>query len=215
VLDLSASVSTDTYSRIGATLRDLAAGGGRYGLVVFSDVAYEALPPGTPAAELRSIARYFRVQNVRSANLPPTFPTNPWATTFTSGTRISSGLDLARSIMLHERLRRPAALLISDLDDDPGDLSRLAATALSYRRLGISLRVVALNPSPEDERAFQRLLPDRSAIAHARLRPRVEASSRTELPRALLVLAVAVAALLAAFELWSAWLTWRPEATPA
>jgi len=215
VLDLSASVSTDTFSRIGATLGDLAASHGRYGLVVFSDVAYEALPPGTPAAELGPIARYFRIRNARSPNLPPAFPTNPWAQSFTSGTRISSGLDLARSIALHERLRHPAVLLISDLDDDPGDLARLAATALSYRRLGFALRVVALNPSPENERAFQRLLPDRNGISHARLRARAEASSRTALPRALLVLAVAVAAFLAAFELWSAWLTWRPEATPA
>ena len=35
-LDLSASVSQDTYSRIGATLSDLAASNGRYGVVVFS-----------------------------------------------------------------------------------------------------------------------------------------------------------------------------------
>ena len=46
VLDLSASISTDTYERIGTTLSELASGGGSYGLVVFSDTAYEALPPG-------------------------------------------------------------------------------------------------------------------------------------------------------------------------
>src|SRR5438093_7425867 len=44
VLDLSASISTDTYQRIGQTLRELASTKGRYGLVVFSDVAYDALP---------------------------------------------------------------------------------------------------------------------------------------------------------------------------
>ena len=54
VLDLSASISTDTYARIGATLDGLAETGGRYGLIVFSDTAYLALPPGTPAAELRA-----------------------------------------------------------------------------------------------------------------------------------------------------------------
>src|SRR5262249_50775878 len=48
VLDLSASISSDTFSRIGQTLRTLVASGGRYGLVVFSNVAYEALPPGSP-----------------------------------------------------------------------------------------------------------------------------------------------------------------------
>ena len=55
VLDLSASISTDTYARIGATLDELADTGGRYGLIVFSDTAYLALPPGTPAAELRAV----------------------------------------------------------------------------------------------------------------------------------------------------------------
>jgi len=52
VLDLSASISSDTFSRIGETLRRLVETRGRYGLVVFSNVAYEALPPGTPALAL-------------------------------------------------------------------------------------------------------------------------------------------------------------------
>src|SRR6187551_3655911 len=42
VLDVSASISADTYSRIGATLSSLARSRGRYGLIVFSDQAYEA-----------------------------------------------------------------------------------------------------------------------------------------------------------------------------
>ena len=61
VLDLSASISSDTFSRIGETLRKLVATNGRYGLVVFSNVAYEALPPGTPASALRPLIRYFTV----------------------------------------------------------------------------------------------------------------------------------------------------------
>jgi hypothetical protein len=59
VLDLSASISADTHLRIRSTLLRLAAGGASYGLVVFSDTAYEALPPGTSASELRRVARYF------------------------------------------------------------------------------------------------------------------------------------------------------------
>ena len=35
VLDLSASISSDTYSRIGQTLDELASSRGRYGLVIF------------------------------------------------------------------------------------------------------------------------------------------------------------------------------------
>src|SRR6185503_16087712 len=59
VLDLSASISTDTYSQIGATLSSLARSNGRLGLVVFSDQAYEALPQGTPAANLAPLVRLF------------------------------------------------------------------------------------------------------------------------------------------------------------
>jgi hypothetical protein len=59
VLDVSASISADTYSRIGATLSSLARSDGRYGLVVFSDQAYEALPPGTPASDLQPLVRYY------------------------------------------------------------------------------------------------------------------------------------------------------------
>ncbi len=47
VLDVSASISTDHYARITSTLKQIASSRGRYGLVVFSDVAYQALPPGT------------------------------------------------------------------------------------------------------------------------------------------------------------------------
>src|SRR6266508_4032355 len=49
VLDLSASVYEASF---GPTLRKLAKQGERAGLVVFSDAAYEVLPPGTPAREL-------------------------------------------------------------------------------------------------------------------------------------------------------------------
>ena len=59
VLDLSASISSDTFSRIGGTLSALSRSGSRIGLVVFSDQAYEAFPPGTPAADLAPFVRYF------------------------------------------------------------------------------------------------------------------------------------------------------------
>ena len=93
VLDLSASISEDTYARIGATLADLASGNGRYGLVVFSGTAYQALPPGTPAAELKPLVRYFTLPPQKTPGFLPTFPPNPWTDTFSAGTRISSGLE--------------------------------------------------------------------------------------------------------------------------
>src|SRR6266511_3268220 len=78
VLDLSASISSDTYSRIGQTLIELASSRGRYGLVIFSDTAYEALPPGSPATALRPLIRFFTLPPQRVPGVAPTFPDNPW-----------------------------------------------------------------------------------------------------------------------------------------
>ena len=85
-------------------------------------------------------------------------PTNPWTGSFSAGTKISTGLQLALDTIRERRLGRPAVLLVSDLDDDVGDRERLTSTALSFRRLGIPVRVVGLNPPPEDERYMERLL---------------------------------------------------------
>jgi hypothetical protein len=83
VLDLSASLSSDTFSREGATISRLADSGGRMSLVVFSDVAYEAMPLGTPASELRPIARLFTLPSrAATPGAAPTLPVNPWTNTF-------------------------------------------------------------------------------------------------------------------------------------
>ena len=109
VLDLSASISSDTFSRIGETLRKLVATGGRYGLVVFSSVAYEALPPGTPASALRPLIPYFTLPARTAPGTAPALPTNPWTLSFSRGTRISAGLDLAHRILVADHLPRPAS----------------------------------------------------------------------------------------------------------
>jgi hypothetical protein len=214
VLDLSASISTDTYSRIGATLGDLVATRGRYGLVVFSDTAYEALPPGTPADAFRPLIRYFTLPEQKAPGVAPTFPVNPWTESFSGGTRISAGLELARSIMIENRLPRRAVLLISDLDDAPSDLVRLAAIADAYRRERIPLSIVSLNAATEDERLFARLVHQSGSITQARLpseQPR--GSARTAFPGWFLAVALALAAVLAVNELAGARLTWgtRPR----
>jgi hypothetical protein len=216
VLDLSASISSDTYARLGATLGRLAATRGRYGLVVFSDTAYEALPPGTPAEALVPLVRFFTMPPQKRPGLLPTFPVNPWASTFSAGTRISTGLELARSVIVERRLGRPAVLLVSDLDDDPSDLPRVTSLALAYRRDGIPLDVVGLNPSPEDERLFRRLVRGSGSFTAARLPgERPEISSRTPFPVWLAAAALALALTLGAYELWSARLTWAAREAPA
>jgi hypothetical protein len=207
VLDLSASISTDTFQRIGRTLRELAATNGRYGLVVFSDVAYEALPPGTPSAALKPYARFFALPPPHGGFLPA-FPANPWAKSFTGGTRIAAGLGLALDVIRAQRLQHPGVILVSDLDDDPGDVKSLASVALAYRRLQIPVRIVALDPEPGDEQLFRTLLHRVASVDHARLPGDRTVESGSPLPLVLAVLAALAALVLAVHELWSARLTW-------
>jgi hypothetical protein len=207
VLDVSASISTDTYSRIGGTLAAISHSGRRIGLVVFSDTAYEALPPGVPASDLAPFVRYFTLPSQTQPGVAPTFPPNPWTTTFTAGTHISTGMELAHTIALAQR-QRPAVVLVSDLDDDPNDLAPLAAVMAAYRRDRIPVHVVGLNASPEDVTLFQRLLGPSVSIAQAPTLGEVPPHTSTALPTALLVLAVAAALALALRELWAPRLEW-------
>ncbi len=207
VLDLSASISSDTFERIGKTLRDLAATNSRYGLVVFSDVAYEALPPGTPSAELKPYARFFTLPPPQAGFLPQ-FPVNPWTNSFSGGTRIAAGLGLALRLIQNEQLKHPGVILVSDLDDDPGDIKSLAGVALAYRHANIPVHIVALNPQPNDQQLFSRLLAQVATVQHAPLPGEQTSRTGAAVPVWLAVLAVAVALGLAANELWAARLTW-------
>jgi hypothetical protein len=207
VLDLSASISTDTYQRIGKTLNELASTNGRYGLVVFSDVAYQALPPGTPSAALKPYARYFTLPPAQNGFLPQ-FPVNPWSNSFSGGTRIATGLGLALRIIQDQHVKRPAVILVSDLNDDPSDLKNLASVSLAYRQARIPVRIVALDPQPNDEALFGRLLERAATVQHARLPGERSLTVGPSVPPVLATLAVLVALALAANELWAARLTW-------
>jgi hypothetical protein len=102
-------------------------------------------------------------------------------------------------------------VLVSDLDDDPADLPRLASIALAFRRDAIPLRVVGLNPSAQDAELFQRLLGPSSPIVQAGVAaPGPQPHNRTPFPWPFVALALAAAALLAAHELWVARLDWEP-----
>ena len=127
-------------------------------------------------------------------------PTNPWTESFSAGTKISTGLQLALDTIRSQRLGRPAVLLVSDLDDDVGDLERLTGTALAFRRLGIPVRVVGLNPAPEDQRYVERLL-RRSSDLTAASRPGEEDAAGHDVRVSLLLAALAAAVALALREL--------------
>jgi von Willebrand factor type A domain len=207
VLDLSASISSDTFSRIGGTLQALARSGSRLGLVVFSDQAYEAFPPGTPAADLAPFVRYFTLPQQKTPGFAPAFPDNPWNATFTGGTRISAGLDLAHEIAVADG-RRAAVVLVSDLDDDPGDLPRLASVLLAYRRDRVPVRIVGLDPSPDNVALYTRLLSPQPIVVEAPTLAEAPPRDTTPFPWTLVALAAAAACAYALRAAWAPRLVW-------
>jgi hypothetical protein len=207
VLDLSASISSDTFSRIGGTLAALARSGRRVGLVVFSDQAYEAFPPGTPSADLAPFVRYFTLPKQQTPGFAPAFPDNPWQATFTGGTKISAGLDLAHQIAVAGR-RRATIVLVSDLNDDPGDLTRLASVLLAYRRDRVPVRIVGLDPSPADVSLFTRLLSPQPVVVEAPTLAEAPPHDTTPFPWLLVALAAAAAGACATSSAWAPRLVW-------
>jgi hypothetical protein len=208
VLDVSASISSDTYSRIGGTLASLARGGGRLGLVVFSDQAYEALPPGTRASDLEPLVRYFTLPKQTRPGFAPTFPPNPWQSSFTAGTKISAGMELAHSIALADRRHPATVVLVSDLEDDPADVTRLASVLLAYRRDRVPVRIVALDPASSNVAFFRRLLQPAPAVVEAPTLAEGPPRDTTPFPWPLVALALAAAAALAVHERWAPRLQW-------
>jgi hypothetical protein len=220
VLDLSSSVEHGTLDRMYAGLTQLGATNDRFGVVVFSARAYEALPPNTPASELAPFARFFhQLSNTTTAFapgaprvIPPTglYPTNPWANGFSGGTEISTGLALARRIITTNAVTRPSVWLMSDLADDAPDRANVVRVAKSYINLGISLHVVALDPLKTDARFFERLLGARGSLIEAKPSTQVRLTSKYGFPAWLTGISLLIALLLAANELWSTPLTWGP-----
>jgi hypothetical protein len=207
VLDLSASISSDTYSRIAGTLRALSGSGRKFGLVVFSDEAYEALPPGTPAADLAPLVRYFTLPPQKTPGFLPTYPPNPWQRRFTAGTNLSAGLELAHRIAL-EGPHRATVVLVSDLSDSPGDLTRLASILLAYGRDGVPIRIVGLNPAPADVAFFRQLLPAKTPVVAAPTLEQSRVRESTPFPWVLVALAAATALALCLLAAWRRRLEW-------
>jgi hypothetical protein len=217
VLDLSSSTEAAPPEEIQLGLTRIAKSGRKTGLVLFSDVAYEALPPTAKAAELRPFIRYFHAPRVDPANpfaLPPASErrrTNPWSS-FRGGTRISSGLRLARTAL--ERSNSSGVVLISDLNDSLFDLPQLTRTLHDYVRDGIRLRVVGLNPNPSDREFWVRQLGERAFVPEPALTTDPAAHKTARLigtfPRRLVALGALLALVLALNELWGNRLSWRP-----
>ena len=197
VLDLSLSITDDDYVGIRRTLRRLVAEEATIGLVVFSDVPYELLPPGTPATELKPILRLLVAPDLGPIN-------NPWAQTFRAGTRISAALELAKSTLERDAVASGSILLVSDLETAPDDVPALAQTIDGIDRAGIRLRVVPLNPSSDALSLFTGLLEGDAIAGFTSQGPRGEepqtVASGTQTPLLFLLLGAIVFLLLAAHE---------------
>jgi hypothetical protein len=159
VLDLSESIPHVAFPTIARTLRGLAADNVPIGLVIFSDTAYELLPPGTPARELRPLLRFFTpLPGPPSADLGARrFPENPWTSTFRGGTNVSAALALGASLLRRDRGADGSLLLLSDLEIPAQDVPPLTTVLGQLRRDDIALRVVGLVPSPSAAMVFRRL----------------------------------------------------------
>jgi len=216
VLDVSSSVKPGTYYRIEQTLAAIAGSATRLGLVVFSDVAYEALPPGTRAVELKPMLRFFAPPTAADANAADETARSPWDQWFSAGTRISSGLYLAAHMLQQQHVRRGAVILISDLADDPTDLSRLASAVVYLDERKIPLEIVGLDPKAEDLDFFRNLLGDEAIFKQASLPTAAQAEGKLALSGtfsiALLVFAAIVVVLLAVNEWWAEPLRWKEAA---
>jgi hypothetical protein len=197
VLDLSLSITDTDYAVIRRTIRRIVAEEASIGLVVFSDVPYELLPPGTPAKELTPFLRLLVAPRLGPVQ-------NPWTQTFRAGTRISVALELARSMLERDDVASGSILLVSDLETAPDDVPAVARTVAEIDRAGIDLRVVGLGPSSDAVALFGGLLGEDALAGFAQQPPDAErpdaGSAGVALPTGLLVLGALVFLLLAAHE---------------
>jgi hypothetical protein len=204
VLDISASISGPTNRRVLATLQTLVDSKGRTGLVIFSDAAYELLPPGSPTSELRPLLRFFRPSGGSPSY--PKYPPNPWNGAFTGGTRISAGLREAQLALDRARIRNGVVILVSDLED-PEDPGQLADAVTSLVRRHVAIRIVPLFPRPANTELWEGLVGRDAIVASPTLPDSPLAAARREaqpfqpgLPASLLAVSALLVLVLAANE---------------
>jgi hypothetical protein len=167
-----------------------------------------AMPPGTPANDLEPIVRYFTLLSKPKRGKKPKFPKNPWNDSFSAGTKISAGLQMAYDIALRKDVHRPVVILVSDLQDELSDIPRLVAVTEAYRRARVGLRVVGLNPTRRNAALFRKLTAGSQVVNAHRLGVGTQPQNSTPFPWPLVVLALVAAAGIAAHELWAPRLEW-------
>jgi hypothetical protein len=224
VLDVSGSVSGLTLPPVGRALRAIqrsAGPTGTVGLVLFSDSAMEALPPGTPARELRPFIHFFTpIGSSGRDGTTPQLPPNPWAISFSDGTKISAGLAAAREALTRDHVYG-RIVLISDLVDDTLDRPAVRSELVrDLRNPKLSVQVVALPTgifgSDDSDMQLYRSLLGRPAVGRTYPVPPAPRAAGTtggaaRFPGGLVGLTLLGAIALAAFEVVSVTLRWREE----
>ena len=155
VLDLSLSIPEVAYARMRNAMTELAASDARVGLVLFSDIAYEVLPTGSPTSELEPVRRYLTPVpgELNDSTGGPLYAADPWSGGFRGGTKISVAIDRARD-MIEREGGAGSILLISDLDTADADADPLAASLRRLRQSEIPMRIVPLYPLDENRAYF-------------------------------------------------------------
>ncbi len=219
VTDISSSVDPNKARRLARVFRTFVRTHQPLGLVVFSDSAYEVLPPGTRGEELRPILRFFEPpqqtarQGAQRRGQGAGFLESPWSGVFRGGTRISLGLGVAREMIQREGVANPTVVLVSDLDDSPFDLKPLTEEVIRYRRAGIDLRLVPLFPGQDDRELFSRLVGEDAFVYNDELLRNTRLEERRSLvgafPLGLVAAGALVLLLLALNEHVNGRLSWR------
>lgn len=194
VLDLSASVFEGGFE---ATVRKLVETDERAGLVVFSDAAYELLPPGSAGREFQPLLRFFR--STESGFLPP----NPWDR-FRAGTRISEGLKTAREVLLREG-GPGKIILLSDLEVLPDEVQRLVGVFADLRQDGFEVEIVPLAPREEQRRLIEMFIGDDAFLpepvsGQEAVKARGEGSIATGIPWLFVLVGLALVVVLSTNE---------------
>jgi hypothetical protein len=207
VLDQSRSVYLADYKAIASILTRVVQGDPSVGLVAFSDTAYEMLPPGSHGSDLKALLRFYRPTGVGSNVDPSTnFPASPWDNTFSGGTKISAGLQLAREMVDRDHLKRATILLVSDLETAGEDRPAFAENLIRIRNdPRLTLRIAPLYAIPEERAFVARFVPRDAFVKPAQITGHGPAEPRRRLlahtPWALIVAGALLILALGANEL--------------
>jgi hypothetical protein len=211
-LDMSASISGPVYARVATTLRGIVNANQAICLVMFSDTAYELLPPNSPPGALLQFLPFFTP--VRFFAGSPVFAQTPWDG-FSSGTSMSTGLIAADRALRRAGVKHGAILIVSDLDDSTADQPLLNAEAIRLRAEHVPVRIVPLFAAPVNQAYFSALFGanafvDPSAFTH-KAKKHVQPVAAAA-PWALVALGILLVLLLAGNERWNSRLAVRAPA---